>query len=44
VITVKNRRVTHWRDYLDPVAVFRAIGWPDKDRWRRNSSNLPTSL
>ncbi|QIY76175.1 nuclear transport factor 2 family protein [Streptomyces sp. RLB1-33] len=31
VITVKNRRVTQWRDYLDPVAVFRAIGWPEKD-------------
>jgi ketosteroid isomerase-like protein len=28
VITVKDRRVTHWRDYLDPVAVFEAIGWP----------------
>ncbi|MER5344328.1 nuclear transport factor 2 family protein [Streptomyces mirabilis] len=32
VITVKDRRVTHWRDYLDPVAVFRAIGWPTEDR------------
>ncbi|MFE2408556.1 nuclear transport factor 2 family protein [Kitasatospora sp. NPDC059408] len=28
VITVKDREVTHWRDYLDPVAVFRALGWP----------------
>jgi uncharacterized protein len=28
VITVRDRRVTHWRDYLDPVAVFQAIGWP----------------
>jgi len=28
VITVKGRKVTHWRDYLDPVAVFEAIGWP----------------
>jgi ketosteroid isomerase-like protein len=28
VITIKDRRVTHWRDYLDPVAVFEAIGWP----------------
>jgi ketosteroid isomerase-like protein len=28
VITVKDRKVTHWRDYLDPVAVFQATGWP----------------
>jgi len=28
VITVKDRKVTHWRDYLDPVAVFNATGWP----------------
>lgn len=28
VITIKDRQVTHWRDYLDPVAVFRALGWP----------------
>jgi hypothetical protein len=27
VITIKERKVTHWRDYLDPVAVFNAIGW-----------------
>jgi uncharacterized protein len=26
VITIKDRKVTHWRDYLDPVAVFSAIG------------------
>jgi ketosteroid isomerase-like protein len=31
VITVKDRQVTHWRDYLDPVAVFQAIGWPKED-------------
>jgi ketosteroid isomerase-like protein len=28
VITIRERKVTHWRDYLDPVAVFDAIGWP----------------
>jgi len=28
VITIKDRKVTHWRDYLDPVAVFDALGWP----------------
>jgi len=27
-ITIKDRKVTHWRDYLDPVAVFNALGWP----------------
>ena len=28
VITIKDRKVIHWRDYLDPVAVFDAAGWP----------------
>jgi ketosteroid isomerase-like protein len=28
VITIENRKVTRWRDYLDPVAVFDALGWP----------------
>jgi ketosteroid isomerase-like protein len=28
VITIKDRKVTRWRDYLDPVAVFNALGWP----------------
>ena len=28
VIIIKDRKLTHWRDYLDPVAVFNAIGWP----------------
>ncbi|MGD3110496.1 nuclear transport factor 2 family protein [Streptomyces sp. YGL11-2] len=32
VITVKDRQVAHWRDYLDPVAVFRALGWPAEPR------------
>jgi hypothetical protein len=31
VITVTNREVTHWRDHLGPVAVFRAVGWPAKE-------------
>ena len=31
VLTVKDRKVTHWRDYLDPIAVFRATGWPTED-------------
>lgn len=32
VLTVEGRRVTRWRDYLDPVAVFRPLGWPDAAR------------
>ncbi|MEU6199966.1 nuclear transport factor 2 family protein [Streptomyces sp. NPDC047061] len=32
VITVKDRQVTHWRDYLDPVAVFQALGRPAAPR------------
>jgi ketosteroid isomerase-like protein len=29
IITIKDRKVTHWRDYLDPIAVFDAAGWPN---------------
>jgi uncharacterized protein len=32
VVTVKDYKVTHWRDYLDPVAVFDASGWPQGRR------------
>lgn len=28
IITVKGNKVTHWRDYLDPIAIFDATGWP----------------
>ncbi|WP_042430967.1 nuclear transport factor 2 family protein [Streptacidiphilus anmyonensis] len=28
VVTVRGGKVAHWRDYLDPVAVFDAQGWP----------------
>lgn len=28
IITVKGGKVTHWRDYLDPTAIFDAAGWP----------------
>ena len=31
VLTISDRRVARWRDYLDPVAVFDAIGWPAHD-------------
>ena len=26
VITVRGRKIVHWRDYLDPLAVFAALG------------------
>jgi uncharacterized protein len=29
IITVKDNKVTLWRDYLDPIAIFDAAGWPD---------------
>jgi ketosteroid isomerase-like protein len=29
VLTITDREITHWRDYLDPIAVFNALGWPD---------------
>jgi len=29
IVEVRDERVTRWRDYLDPVAVFDATtGWP----------------
>jgi uncharacterized protein len=28
VITITERKITRWRDYLDPIAVFDATGWP----------------
>jgi ketosteroid isomerase-like protein len=28
IITIRDGKVTQWRDYLDPVAVFTATGWP----------------
>lgn len=28
IVTVDDGKVTWWRDYLDPVAVFDASGWP----------------
>jgi ketosteroid isomerase-like protein len=28
VLTIADRKVTRWRDYLDRVAVFDAVGWP----------------
>jgi ketosteroid isomerase-like protein len=28
VLTITERKVTRWRDYLDPIPVFDAVGWP----------------
>ena len=30
VLTIVDRKITGWRDYLDPIAVFDATGWPDE--------------
>jgi ketosteroid isomerase-like protein len=30
VLTITDRQVTYWRDYLDPLAVFDALGWPSR--------------
>jgi uncharacterized protein len=30
VLTIADRKITRWRDYLDPVAVFDALGWPSR--------------
>jgi uncharacterized protein len=27
VLTLRDREVVHWRDYLDPLAVLDALGW-----------------
>ena len=29
IVTIKDGKVTWWRDYLDPIAVFDAAGWPN---------------
>jgi hypothetical protein len=28
VLSIVDRQIAHWRDYLDPLRVFDAIGWP----------------
>ncbi len=28
IITIENEKVVRWRDYLDPIAIFEATGWP----------------
>jgi len=30
IVTIGDGKVVRWRDYLDPVAVFDATGWPDR--------------
>jgi ketosteroid isomerase-like protein len=27
VLSIVDRKVAHWRDYLDPIAVLDALGW-----------------
>jgi uncharacterized protein len=28
VVTLRDGQIVHWRDYLNPVPVFDALGWP----------------
>ena len=28
VVTIRNRKIVHWRDYLDPLRVFAAFEGP----------------
>jgi ketosteroid isomerase-like protein len=37
VLTITDRTITRWRDYLDPIAVFDALGWP-------RQGDLPSAL
>jgi uncharacterized protein len=30
LLALRDREVVHWRDYLDPIAVFDALGWPPR--------------
>ena len=30
VLRLSEGKVSHWRDYLDPLAVFDAVGWPPR--------------
>jgi hypothetical protein len=27
-LTIVDRKLARWRDDLDPIAVFEAVGWP----------------
>jgi ketosteroid isomerase-like protein len=40
IATIENRKVTHWRDYLDPIAVFNASGWPQVSRQEPRNRRL----
>ena len=39
IITIKDHKVSHWRDYLDPIAVFDTAGWPDTPSDLRDPSS-----
>ena len=32
IVTIRDGKVIRWRDYLDPIAVFDAAGWPADGR------------
>jgi ketosteroid isomerase-like protein len=39
VLTLTERKVSRWRDYLDPIPVFDAVGWPAMPRPSAPSSS-----
>jgi hypothetical protein len=42
VVTIKDRKIIHWRDYLDPLRVFAALDDTDlHDRVRRPGHGRP---
>jgi ketosteroid isomerase-like protein len=44
VLSIVDRKVAHWRDYLDPLAVFDAIGWPAAATAGRNTGTVTSDL
>ena len=44
VLRISDRAITHWRDYLDPIAVFDALGWPDRTQIDAAAGAPPSRL
>jgi hypothetical protein len=47
ITTVRDSKVTRWRDYLDPIAIFDAAGGPSSSReqgsWLKRASLFETA-
>ena len=41
IVTAREGKVTHWRDYLDPIAGFDAAGWPDPQPGQSRPGSSP---